>query len=440
MTNANTRLGSPTAGSAAAGWLVNGNLQTDVAGGATFSLGSLSGSGCISGHANNGSSAVSTLSVGLLNTSTLFSGAIVNNALNDAITGNPDGAQNNVLALTKVGTGTLTLSGANTYTGNTTISAGTLALSGSGSIANTPNIIIAGGANFDVSGLSSTFALGSGQTLTNISGTGIIAGNVNLNAGSLALNYTNGTPPLNVTNGTLNFNGNAVTVHVSGALLRGTYKLISTNTGGFVSGTLPSTITVNGLGAVVSSLSISNSELYLTVDHPPVAALMTVTRTAGLALHVALSDVATNWSDADGDSTTLTGINLTTTNGVNLMTNSSWILYTNSPNVNDQISYGISDGFGGTNIGYINIVINSSVIGTNSIVSITTGSTNVVKAYAIPGYDYILERATNLAPAVWIDVSTNAAATNGVINAVDLFNDLGNIPPASAYYRLKWQP
>ena len=167
---------------------------------------------------------------------------------------------------------------------------------------------------------------------------------------------------------------------------------------------------------------------------------MTVTRTAGLALRVALSDVATNWSDADGDTVTLTGINLVTTNGVNLMTNSSWILYTNSPNVNDQISYAITDGFGGTNIGYINIVINSSVTGTNSIVSITTGSTNVVKAYGIPGYNYILERATNLAPAVWIDVSTNAAATNGVINAMDVFNDLGNTPPASAYYRLKWQP
>jgi hypothetical protein len=52
---------------------------------------------------------------------------------------------------------------------------------------------------------------------------------------------------------------------------------------------------------------------------------------------------------------------------------------------------------------------------------------------------YVWERATNLVPAVWVAVATNPAATNGVINAPDAFNNLGRIPPASAYYRLKWQ-
>jgi hypothetical protein len=250
---------------------------------------------------------------------------------------------------------------------------------------------------------------------------------------------TNGSPqyPLN---------GDTVSVQINGHTVNGT---VTNATGGFWINYNDASLPTNGVGTY-SVEYYCNSSQYpmaafnvattLTVtNHPPAAQRMTVTRTAGLSLMIALSDVATNWSDADGDTVTMTGINLVSTNGVNLMTNSSWILYTNSPNVNDQISYAVADGFGGTNIGYINIVINSGVTGTNSIVSITTGNPSVVKAYGIPGYHYILERATNLAPAVWIDVSTNAAATNGVINAVDAFNDLGHTPPASAYYQLKWQ-
>jgi autotransporter-associated beta strand protein len=197
-----------------------------------------------------------------------------------------------------------------------------------------------------------------------------------------------------------------------------------------------SVVVTNGSGSVTSSVA------QLTyINTAPVAQTMTVTRTAGLSLHIAWSDVATNWSDVDGDTVTLSGINLVTTNAVNLVTNSSWIFYTNSLNVNDQFSYGISDGQGGTNIGFVNIVVNGSFTGTNSIAAIVNnGASMTVKAYGIPAYNYILERATNLAPAVWVDISTNAAATNGMINAIDNFNDLGNVPPGSAYYRLKWQP
>jgi len=104
----------------------------------------------------------------------------------------------------------------------------------------------------------------------------------------------------------------------------------------------------------------------------------------------------------------------------------------------DQISYSSQ---GGTNLGYINIVLDTNiVVGTNSIANITVGGTsNSITAYGIPGYTYILERSTNLSPSVWVDVATNVAATNGVINAVDTFWDLGGVAPSpSAFYQLKW--
>jgi hypothetical protein len=202
----------------------------------------------------------------------------------------------------------------------------------------------------------------------------------------------------------------------------------------------------------------TNTLNQVVTNHPPVAAVMTVTRTAGLALIIALSDIATNWTDSDSDHVSLTGVTMQSTNGVNLFplnwntnldgsietTNTyAYIGYTNSPNVADQISYTISDGFGGTNIGYVNIVIQTSVTGTNSISGhdFTSPYSNTITAYGIPNFFYVLERATNLTSPVWVDVQTNQAATNGVINSADTFWDLGGVKPSpSAFYQLKWQP
>jgi autotransporter-associated beta strand protein len=71
-----------------------------------------------------------TLTAGGDNTSTAFSGSI------------QDGS--GTVAFTKIGTGTLTLSGANTYTGLTTVSAGTLAY-GANNVIATGDITVSGG-------------------------------------------------------------------------------------------------------------------------------------------------------------------------------------------------------------------------------------------------------------------------------------------------------
>ncbi len=93
-------------------------------------------------------------------------------------------------ALTKIGAGTLTLSGNNAYTGNTTIMAGTLALSSATSnntIANSAKIIVGdstahSAARLDVTGVATAggFQVQSGQTLA---GFGTVAGNVTVNDG-----------------------------------------------------------------------------------------------------------------------------------------------------------------------------------------------------------------------------------------------------------------
>ena len=169
------------------------------------------------------------------------------------------------------GSGIQTLAGTNTYTGNTTINAGTLALSGSGSLASS-NLIVNGGATLSVSGLSTPFALVSGQTLNAGNGTATLAGPANLAAGAFVLNFTNGTPALNITGGSLNLGGAPLTVNVAGpALASGSYLLVTTGSGGSVTGTLPASLTVTGASAATNdTVAVTGGQLFLVV--PPLTA------------------------------------------------------------------------------------------------------------------------------------------------------------------------
>jgi chondroitin AC lyase len=110
-------------------------LQVDTNG--TLQMGDLSGSG---GLITTNAADAPTLQVGALNDSPgVFSGSITNGS--------------GTLALTKVGTGTLSLGGASSYTGATVVSAGTLDITSAGSLTGTTSITVASGATLTDAGL-----------------------------------------------------------------------------------------------------------------------------------------------------------------------------------------------------------------------------------------------------------------------------------------------
>lgn len=106
-------------------------------------------------------------------------------------------------ALNKIGGGTLTLDAANTYSGNTLIHAGTLAIGAGGSIANSPQIIVAEGATFDVS--VAGFTLGASRIL---GGQGEVAGDVAVASGGI-IDPGNTSGTLTLAN-SLNLSGGAI--------------------------------------------------------------------------------------------------------------------------------------------------------------------------------------------------------------------------------------
>ncbi|HLQ69495.1 MAG TPA: autotransporter-associated beta strand repeat-containing protein [Gemmatimonadales bacterium] len=163
-------------------------------------------------------------------------------------------------SLTKTGTGTLLLSGVNTYTGATAVNAGTLRLGTTNAIGSASAVTVAAGATFDLAGFSDvigslagagtvtstapgTVALTSGGNNSSTAFTGVIqngSGTVGLTktgTGTLTLSGTNtysGTTT--VSTGTLLVNGTQATspVSVNGGTLggAGTVGAITTTAAG----------------------------------------------------------------------------------------------------------------------------------------------------------------------------------------------------------------
>jgi fibronectin-binding autotransporter adhesin len=188
-------VGDSTAGSATL--IANGGLGGALGGGISFSDNATGGTAQVKLHGNGelyiGSSAAGvtigslegdgnvfvedkTLTVGSNNLSTTFVGVIQE----IIATGG---------SLTKIGTGTLTLGGANTYTGSTTVNNGALIVNGS---VNTP--VTVNGGTLGGSGTTGSVTVNSGGTLSPGTSPGIlnVSGNLTLTLGATYLVELNG--------------------------------------------------------------------------------------------------------------------------------------------------------------------------------------------------------------------------------------------------------
>ena len=209
-------------------------------------IGSLAGSGTVT---NSGIASPATLTEGGDNTSTLFSGII------------QDG--NSTTALTKTGSGTLTLSGANTYSGATTIDGGTLVVNGS--IASSSLTTVNSGVLFGTGTVGNT-NIASGGTFRPGSGTPgssmTVTGNLGFASGSFyAVNLNPTTTSFANVSGTATLGGAAVDAIFSPShYVAKRYTILNA---GSVSGTFGPIVNTNLPATFIDSLSYDATHVYL---------------------------------------------------------------------------------------------------------------------------------------------------------------------------------
>ena len=331
--------------------------------------------------------------------------------------------------LTKSGSGSLTLSNVNTYTGSTLVSAGRLALAGGASIAGSTNIIVAGGATLDVSALSFPFTLKPGQTLSNSAVGAIINGSNDCSAGALSLVYDGTNASFIVANGGMTLSaGTVFKLNNTGpALTRGSYKIITQGSEGVVSGILPTNVVYAG-GSLAGAplLQLLPGGLYLSVGGQ--ASEIVYGSTMFFYDGSAQSPGITFIGSTGVKTTNYVGVSVNYGPSLNPPTNAG-VYYISNTMAADANYFAATNSTSFT----INPLPLATVTAPPQVLFITNGTVGLSFA-GIPGNEYAIERSTNLAN--WVMLLITNLPNNGLISYVDNIVKDGKYRPGYAFYRL----
>ena len=228
-----------------------------------------SGAGTLTLGGANTYSGGTTVSAGTLQgTSTSLQGTISNASavvFNQDFDGTYAGVISEAGALTKSGSGTVILTGVNTYTGNTNINTGTLSLNTTGTLSSTTPVVISSGATLDMSTKTAS------QTVVSLSSAGsivigaqpFIVSNASGNS-STSTGIISGSSDLTKSGaGTLSLSGPSANTYTGNTnIVAGTLQIDADNKLGISSGTIDFTNgTLKASSNIISSRDITTSTL-----------------------------------------------------------------------------------------------------------------------------------------------------------------------------------
>ncbi|MFA5390370.1 MAG: autotransporter-associated beta strand repeat-containing protein [Candidatus Omnitrophota bacterium] len=303
-------------------------------------------------------------------------------------------------ALTKAGAGTLTLSGANTYTGRTTINAGTLDLTGGDAIVDTGAVSLA-----NVAGAK--LVLNDDETIGSLSGGGALGGNIELGNSTLTFGDASNTTYSGIIS---NFKGGCLIKQGTGTLtLTGahhTYKGLTTINEGTLKFSGNTTLDGGLTNAAAGVLDIGLNTLTLAGNYKQDAGTPT--------LNVTLSGAANGTIDATatGNAADFNAGTIHAARGSGRITNGQ--------------KYTIYDAAVGA-MDFSGITVTSGIRNVNFTIS-TTGDDLILTAVGSSGYIFGTVSTGGNAEAVGntLDKIVEAGATGDMANVIDKLDGMGS--------------
>ncbi|HVE43704.1 MAG TPA: autotransporter-associated beta strand repeat-containing protein, partial [Gammaproteobacteria bacterium] len=354
-------------------------------------IGTLSGGGSTGGNINLGNGAFT---------------------VTQAINGTYAGVMSGSGAFTKAGSGILTLSGANTYTGLTSINAGAIEITNNASLGTSAGATtIASGAALQIntSGLTISDAMsiaGTGLSgngvIRNMSGTNIFSGTmtlssastINVDAGSLTFSNN-----ITGTGNTITFNGAGNTTLSSALNTGASAGLVKNGTG---------TLTLSAANTYTGATNINSGKISV-LNAGALGTSSSTTIASNAALDIGVSS--------------LTNTNTINLNGTGISNAGALVLSANNTTINNQLVLQSDSTIGSTNSG--TMTFGGAITGANTALTINLANADVVLPAVTLNSDLTIQsnstsigNGITLAIAGAFTVSNNTSFTNnGTINA-----------------------